>query len=295
MVIDVHLHVCDVIAGSPDGRGLFSLSYGRARRGEKVVQVLPPSFEKSNSPAEVALAYMDMVGVDRAVLVQGGMYGSHNEYVSRAVSLWPDRFFGTAFVHPKRGKKAADELRRWTDRGLRGFKMEVTEAGANAQGWSMTDDNAMEVWKTCEELGLLVFLHVSSAQEDADALERILRECSALKIVLCHCAGATGPERGTVVMLARRHANVFADFSGFPAMVKGEYPYPLAQEGIRWVVDNVGAEKLMWGTDYPSLLRRCTYEQCLNLIKTQCPFLTDEQREQILGGTAEKLLATAEV
>jgi predicted TIM-barrel fold metal-dependent hydrolase len=294
MVIDVHLHVFDVMAGSPDGRGLFSLTYGRAKSGDRVVQVLPPSFQDSSSKAELALAYMDMVGVDKAVLVQGSMYGSHNEYVARAVSLWPDRFFGTAWVHPKHGKKAALELRRWVDRGMRGFKMEVTAHRAANEGWSLTDDNAMRVWKTCEELGLICFLHMSSAQEDADALDVIVGECPRLKIVLCHCAGATTPEKATTLMMAKKRPNIYADFSGFPAMVKGEYPYPEALKAIQWIVNNVGAEKLMWGTDYPSLLKWCTYQQCLNLIKTQCTFLSPEQLDQILGGTAEKLLATAE-
>jgi len=295
MVIDVHLHIADLMAGSPDGRGMRSLSYGLAKSGDKISQIVPPSFEKTNSPAEVALGYMDWVGVEKAVLVQGGMWGSHNEYVTRAVSLWPDRFFGTAFVPPKKGKKAAQELRRWVDRGLRGFKMEVTEAGAKAQGWSMVGEPAMEVWKTCEQLGLIAFLHTSSAKEDADALEGMVKECPNLKIVLCHCAGAVTPERGTVVLLAKKYPNIYADFSGFPAMVKGEYPYPDALQAIKWVVENVGEEKLMWGTDYPSLLRWCTYKQLVNLIKIESTFLTEEQKDQILGKTAEKLLASVPI
>ncbi len=71
-----------------------------------------------------------------------------------------------------------------------------------------------------------------------------------------------------------------------------EYPYPRAQELVRWAVDTFGADRIMWGTDYPPVLRTATYVQLLDWVRKHCSFLTAEQRAAILGGTAERFLAT---
>ena len=61
---------------------------------------------------------------------------------------------------------------------------------------------------------------------------------------------------------------------------------------MRTLVERVGAERLVWGTDMPFQNRFCTYRQSKDWIAKPdyCPFLTDRQRELILGGAAQELL-----
>ena len=61
---------------------------------------------------------------------------------------------------------------------------------------------------------------------------------------------------------------------------------------MRTLVERVGAERLVWGTDMPFQNRFCTYRQFKDWIAKPdyCPFLTDRQRELILGGAAQVLL-----
>jgi predicted TIM-barrel fold metal-dependent hydrolase len=52
-------------------------------------------------------------------------------------------------------------------------------------------------------------------------------------------------------------------------------------------VDLVGAEKIMWGSDYPGTLTRFTYPQTLEWVRSYCNFLSAEEMSAVLGGTAE--------
>jgi len=56
-------------------------------------------------------------------------------------------------------------------------------------------------------------------------------------------------------------------------------------EGLRHLVAEVGAERLVIGTDFPYPWTKTAVEHVL-----ETPGLTDEQRVAILGGTAAKLL-----
>lgn len=67
---------------------------------------------------------------------------------------------------------------------------------------------------------------------------------------------------------------------------EGDYPYPTAREFIRQAVELVGAEKLLWGTDIPSLLATATYPQPFRFVARHCDFLSDEDRANILGDNA---------
>ena len=46
----------------------------------------------------------------------------------------------------------------------------------------------------------------------------------------------------------------------------------------------------MWGTDMPYLARFCTYGQAVDQFRVHCEFLTDEDRDQILGGTVSRVM-----
>ena len=46
----------------------------------------------------------------------------------------------------------------------------------------------------------------------------------------------------------------------------------------------------MWGTDYPVLLRRGTYQQLLDFVRVHCEFLSAEQKAQVLGDAAQGFL-----
>ena len=65
------------------------------------------------------------------------------------------------------------------------------------------------------------------------------------------------------------------------------------QAVVRTLVDELGVEKLMWGSDMPACERTVTYKQSMLLFQTQCHFLTSDQRAAILGDNLARLYPIA--
>ena len=293
MIIDMHMHIFPAYAGSPDHRGNVSLGYGLVRQGDRIVQGLPPSFERTSSPPEVALGYMDWCGVEKALLSQGPWYGLHDDAVVQAVYRWPERFYGLAMYNPARARRMADDLQRlMEDGGLIGVKLEMESTRRVWPEVSLLGADEMRVWERCAALNGLLVLHLEPGAQQCTAIERLVEALPTLRVLLCHLGLV--PEEGwqDQVRLAR-HPNIYLDVAAVPFAFREqeEYPCPSAQEAIRWAVAEVGAHKIVWGSDYPGTLVHATYRQLLNVVRTQCPTLSEQERSLILGGTAERLLA----
>src|SRR5437764_15495542 len=69
-----------------------------------------------------------------------------------------------------------------------------------------------------------------------------------------------------------------------------DYPYPEAQELIRQMRNLFGASRLVWGSDMPNVERFCTYRQCVDYVRKHCTFLSDAEKELILGRNAADLM-----
>jgi len=285
VIIDCHLHVCPRVGGT-DGRLPYQARvYGKAQSSQGLVQLLPPCFERTDSPAELALAHMDWVGVDRAFLVQGPMYGFHNRYVAGAVARWPERFLGFAIVEPARGAEAAQELRDCRERGLRGLKIEWPGTLALAPGTTMGGSEEWKVWRQAEELGMPLFLHLVSGEDQVEDVRRLVEELN-IRVVIAHLGGAPAEGWQEQVRLAG-DARVYVSCSAVPFATREDFAAPKARDLLKEAVDLVGAEKIMWGSDYPGTLTRLTYPQTLEWVRTYCNFLSPEAMSAILGGTAE--------
>ena len=69
---------------------------------------------------------------------------------------------------------------------------------------------------------------------------------------------------------------------------------PGAQAAFEEAVRQVGAEKLMWGSDFPRTMVDFTYEQTLDFLIDGCAFLSDTERAAILGGTTSRVFGFRE-
>ena len=67
-------------------------------------------------------------------------------------------------------------------------------------------------------------------------------------------------------------------------------PYnPELDKLVENLIDEIGIEKLMWGSDMPACERTLSYKQSLVLYNEKCEFLTEEQTDLIIGGNLERL------
>ena len=59
---------------------------------------------------------------------------------------------------------------------------------------------------------------------------------------------------------------------------------------MKRLVDRLGANRLMWGTDIPMVMRFYTYRQNLAHIRHVSDFLTPEEVGLVTGGNTARLL-----
>ncbi|HIN59822.1 MAG TPA: hypothetical protein EYM88_06895 [Gammaproteobacteria bacterium] len=66
-----------------------------------------------------------------------------------------------------------------------------------------------------------------------------------------------------------------------------DYPYVEFQRVVSQLVEKLGSERLMWGTDMPNVERFCNYRQTLDTFRVHCAGVIDDRDlENILGRTA---------
>ena len=69
-----------------------------------------------------------------------------------------------------------------------------------------------------------------------------------------------------------------------------EYPWVETEPTIKECVQRIGADRLIYGTDMPMVARYCTYRQTLDQFRKHCDFLSESERQAIIGGTAARVM-----
>jgi predicted TIM-barrel fold metal-dependent hydrolase len=283
MIIDAHIHLWNRLHGDDLGIDREALNWGRARQDGRIYYAAPPAFEDSLSTYERALAHMDCLGIDRAVVLQEFMDGKQDEYLAEVRHLAPDRFSCMALFD-----------RHYYDDPMNTFGNAIDEK--NLQGFLVkTPDPFPEIatsrlepmWRACAERGLPVVLK----NGDPDEIRRLIKLTPDLKIVLSHFAGASGPrgDHEERIRIVAGSPNVYIDSGGFT--FRQRYPFIRAQECLQAALGVISAGKIAWGSDYPrpGLVVDASYKQQLEFITVECDFLNDEQRQQLMSGTALKI------
>lgn len=82
-------------------------------------------------------------------------------------------------------------------------------------------------------------------------------------------------------------------FSSLPTYSEQPYPFPDLTAGLRGALDAFGSERIMWASDITRmhlLDAPPTYAQVLDRVRVALDFLTPAERDDILGGTALRIL-----
>jgi hypothetical protein len=307
-IIDCHMHVFPWIHGIRQGK--------LEERGEKfgyvrlvgdginkIDRYLPPSFHYTSSEPEVALEYMKDAGVSKAVLLQAPCYGNHNEFLSEVVKQYSDKFIAIALVDPRNPRDAVSKLKiAIKELGLRGVKFEVPDTPFHPE-----DAQFRIIWDTIPELEIPVVVDLGWGEGEyyflLESIRRVLRKFPELKMCLAHLGVSRlwDPEQKypfpvlqKTLSLAEEFPNVRFDIAGLPNatafMGKGEeeYPYPRMQEVIKVACEKAGPDRIMWGSDYPSVLLSCTYKQAINIVTEHCDFLSKVEKSKIMAENAKK-------
>ena len=229
-----------------------------------------------------------------------------NDAISAAHRAHPERLIGFACLPFQNARLALEELERVSKLpGIRGIYMATA-----VRDRELSDRSFFPVYERIADLGLLIFLHPMMINNERLKQYYLINICGnpfETAIAACHLIfggvmdafpklEVSLPHAGGALPILRGRMN-----RGF--QIRGEcktIPRPPSEYLKRFTYDTisyseeilgdlvklVGAERVMMGSDYCFDI---AYEEPVKVV-TRMKSLTDEQRSQILGGNAARLL-----
>ncbi len=291
MIIDAHahlwLHQNTMVNGSP----IYQLEPNRSRSmffGEER-QMLPPYMTDGINSAERFLSNMDYAQVSAAVITQEFIDGLQNDYLEVVQRQYPERFFcfGMADWRQTGYYHEAIELLR---RGFKGLKVPAARLPKDFLG----QPHFHHVLNEMEQRDAILGIELMDGDVQVAQMEEIIAAHPQLRVIIGHFGMVTRPNWMSQIKLAR-HENVYVESGGITWLFNDEfYPFPSAIKAIKEAADEVGWEKLMWGSDYPRTITAITYKMSYDFI-TKSQELTEEQKELFLFKNAQQFFGFGEL
>lgn len=290
-IIDAHAHLWLYQDTIVNGLPICQLKENRSRSrflGEKMVQMLPPFMIDGHNSAEVFLSNMDYAQVSAAVITQEFIDGQQNDYLETIQRQYPDRFF--TFGMPDTRKSGFyQETVRLIERGFKGIKIPAARLPKDFLNVEMK-----ELMLLLEKKHIILGIELQEGDVQVGQMKEVIQQCPNLKIVIGHFGMVTRSGWMSQIKLAR-HENVFIESGGITWLFNDEfYPFPSAVRAIREAADEVGWNKLMWGSDYPRTITAITYKMSYDFV-TKSQELTDEQKSLFLSDNAKQFFGFGEL
>jgi len=236
--------------------------------------------------ADELIASMDEAGVDISVILNIG-WTTHelcvetNDYIIDSVSRYPQRLVGFCAVQPQSPKAAVAEIERCAKAGIKG----VGEMRPDIQLFDLGDEVVMKpIVEVLKKHQLVLLTHASEpighdypgkGRITPDVLYPFIASFPDLTIVCAHWGGGL-PFYALMPEVKKTMANVFFDTAASPLLYSPEV--------YNQVIQLVGADKILFGSDYP-LLAPSRLLQEIEVLD-----LPKEINDLILSGNALRLL-----
>lgn len=285
-IIDAHSHLWLRQDTSWNGMPVRTLTNGRSFFLTEEVQMVPPFMIDGVNSAEVFLSNMNYAQVGGAVVVQEFIDGIQNDYLAKVKSDYPERFFVFGmcdYFKPGFYDTAASLIYSgFKGIAIPGHRLILSDGRVNLNSPEM-----MKMFHLMEDKGVILSLCLAENNLQNGEIKEVIEECPRLKIAIGHFGMVTAPGWEDQIKLALND-NVMIESGGITWLFNKEfYPFNGAVRAIREAIDMVGADKLMWGSDYPRTITAITYKMSYDFIlKTND--LTDREKRLFLGENAEK-------
>ncbi len=245
-------------------------------------------------PVEPLVLQMDLNGVARAVLTQVlGQYD--NSYQQECLARYPGRFASVVGVNPA-DPGAAAQLRDCADSGATGVRLRPE---ARSPG-----DDPLAVWRAAADAGFAISCGGSAAHVLSPEFADLLRAFPAMIFVLEHLGGWTRPdcdkseETREGIMRLSAFPNVQLKVPALgqlsPRDMRGVLPAsgcvldPGPAAIVLEALGYFGADRMMWGSDYPPVSSREGYANALGWMRGLFAGQAEDVIAAVFGGTAAR-------
>lgn len=267
------------------------------------------------------LADMERYGFDKQLLAvspQTVMYDKaadvaltasriQNDAIAARVAAMPDKFLGLATVPLHAPDMAAAEL----ERAMKGGGIVGAMLGTNIEGKNLDWEELEPFWAKAQDLGAVLLLHPLKVagidRQRSFYLQNfignpldttiaaaclvfggVLERYPALKVLLSHGGGFTPYQQARWIHGWAERAEAKVRLKGEPGPSIDRLLFDTILHGVeplQFLVDLVGAERVMLGTDYPFDMGQYDLLDVIDNLR-----ITTAQHETILSGAAERLM-----
>lgn len=242
----------------------------------------------SRYTAEDHFALAQPAGVTRTVLIQHSMFRLDNSYMLDAVRDHPGVFSAVAVIDADSPSLEAD-VKEIRTKGVRGFRITARKE----KPWPEWDGMHRH-WSAAATQGLAMCPLINP--EVFPWVAALCEKHPDTTVVIDHLGriGASGTINDADVRALcglAKFPRVHVKISAFYALGRKVPPYSDLIPMIRQVFETYGPRRLMWASDAPyQVLPPNDYQSSVDLVRKRLDFVSAEDREWLLGKTAEGVL-----
>ena len=215
----------------------------------------------------------------------------------------PNRFVGLAEVDEARAD-AADQVAHLRgavrEHGMRGLYYANLGLLFGGCRLGLDDERFEPLWNEVRRLRIPVFWEIlglptsdaAGLLEQLRLLNRWADRHPEIRCVYTHGFAPpllTGSIADPVRALLRREQFMIEVLYPISWGREHHYPFPELEVTIRTLLREAGAERLVWGSDMPNVLRHCTYAQSLDYLRTHLDAIGCDDSGAVLGGNVQRL------
>ncbi|CAF2095406.1 unnamed protein product [Brassica napus] len=246
---------------------------------------------------EFLLKNMGDARVDGALIVQPINHKFDHSLVTSVLKKYPSKFVGCCLANPAEDGSGIKELESLVLES--NYKAVRFNPYLWPSGQKMTNDVGKAMFSKAGELGVPVgFMCMKGLDLHIAEIEELCTEFPNTTVLLDHAGFCKVPENGEakdtysqLMELSRFPQQVYVKFSALFRISRTGFPYQDLAPLLSQVVSNFGANRVMWGSDFPFVVLECGYKEAkeaVTIIAKQAS-LSSSDMDWIMGKTVMQL------
>ena len=243
-------------------------------------------------PVEALLPVLDAAGVERAVQITPTIMGFDNDYGIEVSQRMPDRI-SVVGRFDATAPDLENRLKAWmSNPGADGVRLTFFGANSATPGILL---GLRPFWEMCAELRVPVAVLAPDALVE---LGEVAISHPTLRLIVDHLGlgvyeGSPDPFAGWQHLQALATIPTLRiKISTLVETSSESFPYYDVHDRLQEAVELFGSHRLVWGSNYPVVLNKCSYRESLEFLGA-CRFLSTEDLEWITHGSWESFLGQA--
>ncbi|CAA2995114.1 4-sulfomuconolactone hydrolase [Olea europaea subsp. europaea] len=241
------------------------------------------------------LECMEEAGVDGALIVQPINHKFDHSYVTSVLKKHPYKFVGCCLANPAEDGSGIKQLENLILKD--GYCAVRFNPYLWPPGQPMTNEVGKAMFSKAGELGAPVGIMCAKGLNMHPEIEQLCEEFPSAVVLLDHvafCKPPTNDEEQQVfneLLKLSRFPQVYVKFSALFRVSRKPYPYEDLSDLLSKIVSSYGANRVMWGSDFPYVVPECGYKEAKEAVcqLAQQVNLSSSELEWIMGKTVEQI------